>query len=344
MKVRVLVPRHIAPQCPDPHVPIERIEGRSMGCGWSVTYVPVSEQGNGPARAGLARGVQAVLTQVVAQMSTWEADSDIMRFNRAQPGSWLALPPLFARVLGCALRVAAASGGALDPTAGELVNLWGFGAGAQHRQPGFAPPAAGAIEAAVRRCDWQRLEVDPVAARVYQPGGLQLDLSAVAKGFAVDEVSRYLLSQGIGHHLVEAGGELRGAGMKPDGQPWWVEVQQPATVSDAVLWRIALHNMAVATSGDDQQGFRAGGRYYSHCLDPRSGWPIDNAVRSVTVLHEDCMEADAWATALMVLGAREGLVLAEQQQLAVRYWTTDSAGQGLESGSSAWRALQVRGF
>ena len=341
MKVQVLVPRSIAPQRPDRAAPIERIAGRSMGCGWSVTYVPVNGPGKGLTRTALSRGVQEVLGQVVAQMSTWEAGSDIMRFNRAQPGSWLALPPLFARVLACALRVAAASGGALDPTAGELVNLWGFGAGAQHRQSRFVPPDGAAIVAAVRRCDWQRLEVDQEAMRVYQPGGLQLDLSAVAKGFAVDEVSRYLLSQGIGHHLVEAGGELRGAGMKPDGQPWWVEVQQPATVPDAVLCRIALHNMAVATSGDYQQGFRTGERYYSHCLDPRSGRPIDNAVRSVTVLHEDCMEADAWATALMVLGTREGLVLAEQQHLAVQFWTTDRAGQGQEYGSSAWCALQL---
>ena len=308
-----------------------------MGCGWSVTYVPAT----GLSRADLAHGVGTVLGQVVAQMSTWETGSDITRFNRLPRSGWVALPPQFAQVLACALRVAAASGGALDPTAGELVDLWGFGPAGQHRQPGFAPPGAAVIETAVRRCHWQRLELDREALRVYQPGGLQLDLSAVAKGFAVDAVSRYLGSQGIGHHLVEAGGELRGAGMKPDGQPWWVEVQLPPAACGAALTRIALHNLAVATSGNYQQGFRADGRYYSHCLDPRRGQPTDNGVQSVTVLHEGCMEADAWSTALMVLGVREGMALAEQQQLAAQFWATGEAGGIEESRSRAWLALTV---
>jgi thiamine biosynthesis lipoprotein len=333
VSVRVLVPQRIDGVVPEG--PVATLQGRSMGCVWSVAYVDMGVDAN-----QLAQGIGQVLGRVVEQMSTWEPDSAIRRFNRAVPGSWVPLPQDFALVLACALHVARASAGALDPTAGALVRLWGFGATGRHNQPGFSVPSDSVIEIARRGCGWQRLRVDANAMRLCQPGGMELDVSAVAKGFAVDEVSRYLRGAGVVHHLVDIGGELRGAGMKPDGQPWWVDVQLPPACTGIVPARIALHGMSVATSGDYLQSFTADGRRYSHCIDPRTGAPVDNHVRSVTVLHADCMLADAWSTALMVLGPARGMAVAGAEQLAVQ-WLVQAGADWNEYCSEAYRALVV---
>jgi thiamine biosynthesis lipoprotein len=320
--IRVLVPRRISAQRPDAAARIGQVSGRSMGCDWSVRHV--SDGAIAPNE--LTREIGQVLERVVQQMSTWEVGSAITRFNRAAAGTWHALPEEFAQVLACALRVAEASDGALDPTAGGLISLWGFGATGRHNEPGFGLPTDAAIESALRHCGWQRLHVDADTMRMYQPGGLQLDLSAVAKGFGVDEVSRRLSALGIEHHLVDIGGELRGAGMKPDGAPWWVEIQRPPDSIDAPLTRIALHGLSVATSGDYLQYFQQDNRRFNHCIDPRSGRPVDNGVASVTVLHEECMEADAWATALMVLGPRDGVPLADGLHVAAQFLVRTVSG------------------
>jgi len=334
MSIRVLVPQRITGAVPGAGAPTARLLGRCMGCDWSVTYVAPE----GPDSAQLTQGIASVLGRVIEQMSTWEPDSAITRFNRAAPGSWLPLPPEFALVLACALHVARASGGALDPTAGSLVTLWGFGSSGRYQQSGFTLPAAESIAGALRHCGWQRLQVNTTTMQIHQPGGLELDLSAVAKGFAVDEVSRYLRGQGIVHHLVDIGGELRGAGMKPDGQPWWVDVQLPPDIQGVTPTRIALHGLSVATSGDYQQGFSINGRRYSHCIDPRSGEPVSNGVCSVTVLNQDCMLADAWSTALMVLGFEAGGPIAESGHIAAQWLVRDGDGC-IEHCSSMYRAL-----
>ena len=142
-----------------------------------------------------------------------------------------------------------------------------------------------------------------------------------------------LIGQGCRHFLLEVGGELRGAGIKPDGQPWWVEIEQPPGVETPPM-RVALHQLAIATSGDYRRWLDADGRRYAHTIDPRSGRSIDNAARSVTVLHARCMMADAWATALSVLGADAGMALAEREGLAARM--LDAAGEHM---SPAFRAM-----
>lgn len=282
-----------------------------MGTTWSVRVVMDDARPD----ADLQHGLQRQLDAVVAEMSHWEADSDLGRFNRAPAGSWHALPPAFFDVLSYALEVRRASGGACDPCAGALVNLWGFGPDNRYDQPGFTPPAAAAI-AAARALAPVRLEPD--GRRAFQPGGVQLDLSAVAKGYGVDRLSHYLKAQGLPHHLVEVGGELRGAGMKPDGQPWWTLLEQVpgAQLPEMVL---ALHGLSVATSGDYRRYFFQDGRRQAHTIDPRSGRPIANDLASVTVVHPQCMAADAWSTALTVLGGAAGMQLAERQGLAARF-------------------------
>lgn len=291
-----------------------------MGTSWSVRLVELGST------AHLQLALQQQLDTVVAQMSHWLPDSDLGRFNRAPAGSWHVLPSAFFQVLSFAEHVARASRGACDPCAGALVNLWGFGPTGRYDEPGFVAPSMEAVSGLMARRVGQTLELDAATRRARQPGGLQLDLSGVAKGYGVDCVARYLESQGVKHYLVEVGGELRGGGTRPDGQPWWVALEQVdaapgADETDEMV--VALHGLAVATSGDYRRFFEHDGGRYSHTIDPRSGMPIANNLASVTVIHADCMAADAWSTALTVLGPEEGLALAEAEGLAARLLVRD---------------------
>lgn len=276
-----------------------------MGTTWSVTCVADPALDARPIETGIRRE----LDRIVAQMSPWVVDSDISRFNHAPEGSWHALPDEFFTVLTCALALARRTRGAYDPTIGRLVDLWGFGPAPAHG----APPEAGDIRAARERGGWERIAIDAGLRRARQPGGVHLDFSSIAKGFAVDRVARYLALQGIRHHLVEIGGELRGAGVKQDGSPWWVRLDVPHPQTSETL--VALHGLSVATSGDER-AFVSEGRRYAHTIDPRTGYPVEHDVVSVVVLHADCMRSDAFATALMVLGADAGMRFAREENIA----------------------------
>ena len=296
---------------------ILQLHGQSMGTTWQVKCVVPSV--HSPQR--LQHAIQQQLDQVVSQMSHWEAQSDLSRFNHAPAGTWAALPAAFYKVLGYASQLAEDSAGAFDPTAGALVNAWGFGPGAGYGNPAFEPPTARALAAARASSGWRRLQIDPATCSARQPGGLHLDLSAIAKGFGVDQVALHLSAAGIASFLVEVGGELRGAGTKPDGQPWWVALEQPGDGDGAVETIVALHNLSIATSGDYRRFFESGGARYCHTIDPRTGQPVAPGLASVTVLHADCMAADALSTALMVMGVEEGIPWAERRGLAALFRT-----------------------
>lgn len=310
---RVLVPLTISSGLPPVGSVLHDVAGSTMGTSWSARCALP------PANADdvLAEGMQLQLDTVVAQMSHWEMDSNLSRFNRAPAGSWHQLPAQFYDVLAYAMDLAQASAAAYDPCAGALVNLWGFGARTRYDETTFHAPADSPVQSILARRE--QMELDPLQRRARQPGGVQLDLSSVAKGYAVDQLARYLDAAGIHHYLVEVGGELRGAGMKPDGQPWWVTLEgvPDASASDEVV--VAMHGLAIATSGDYRRFYEHDGERASHTLDPRSGYPIRNGVASVTVLHAECMAADALSTALTVLGPDDGLRFAEQHKLAARF-------------------------
>ncbi|MDC8759140.1 FAD:protein FMN transferase [Janthinobacterium fluminis] len=320
---RVLLPHHFSEHPAPVGGTIRDFRGDSMGTTWSVRVLAVGDC------APLQEGLQQQLDVVVAQMSHWFDDSSLGRFNHAAAGTWHSLPAAFFEVLAFAAQVARDSGGAYDPCAGALVNAWGFGPTRRHDQPGYAAPSPDAVAALLARRRGQDVALDPLARRAYQPGGALLDLSAVAKGYAVDCLARYLEAQGWRHYLVEVGGELRGAGTKPDGQPWWVALEQvvdadaAGQVGEMVL---ALHGLAVATSGDYRRFFERDGARFSHTIDPRSGMPISNALASVTVVHAECMAADAWSTALTVLGPEAGMALAERLGLAARFLVRSGGG------------------
>lgn len=301
-----------------------------MGTSWSARLVA-------PDRAALPeieRGIVAVLDRIVAQMSQWEPNSDLSRFNRAPLDSWETLPGDLLHVLKAGLEVAAKSGGAFDPAMGAPAALWGFGAGG----PVSAPPPAAQLAEAVAQGGANAIEFDPLLFRARRLRDAALDFSGIAKGHAVDAVAAWLRSAGIADFLVEIGGELSGAGIKPDGQPWWVDLE-PVPGASVPPLRVALHDLAVATSGDYRRGFVHDGRHFGHTLDPRTGWPIANGIASVTVLHPLCMLADAWATALTVLGPDEGLALAAREGLAARLVSRGPGGQCVEQLSPALEAI-----
>ncbi|MEY4561681.1 MAG: hypothetical protein RLZZ618_958 [Pseudomonadota bacterium] len=339
---RVLVPSGIDGAGPALGGQLHAMRGLTMGTSWSVRLVG-SRSLN---LTLLQRHVQQTLDQVVAEMSTWLDTSDLSRFNRAPAGHAQVLPADCFEVLQTGQAVARASQGACDPTAGALVDLWGFGPTGRHDQPGFVPPTSADIEAARARCGWQLLRIDEATSTVWQPGGLRLDFSGIAKGFGVDQVARELSTQGVRDFLVEVGGELRGAGMKPDGQPWWVALEMPPGVqvqgqdpAEDNETLVALHGLSVATSGDYRRFFDWEAQRHSHTIDPRTGHPVQNRVASVTVLHAKCVLADAWSTALTVLGVDAGLALADERGLAVRFLQRADDGQVSEHLSRAFEGL-----
>ncbi|MGC3982508.1 MAG: FAD:protein FMN transferase [Steroidobacteraceae bacterium] len=315
---RVLVPFTIAPQAPLVGAAIHSLEGLTMGTTWSVKLVADANRST----TTLHAGIQQQLNSVVAQMSTWEPDSNLSCYNQAAANTWHEVPDEFLYVLRYALEVAEASAGAYDPTSGPLVNAWGFGPRTADDLDKQRPDDS-TLQAARARVGWQRIQLNIAQRRVFQAGGVYLDFSAIAKGFAVDQISRYLLRQGIEHHLVEVGGELRGMGIKPDAMPWWVELEQPlplqtrhSELDEAV---VALHGWSVATSGDYRRYFDVDDQHYSHTIDPRSGEPIQHGVAAVTLLHPDCIAADALSTALNVMGVEAGMAFATERALPARF-------------------------
>lgn len=288
--------------------------GETMGTSWSVKLA-ASPRADLHA---LHAGIQAKLDRVVRQMSTWEAESDIVAYNRGGAGRWRRIPDEFLAVLACALEIAEASDGAFDPSVGRLVGLWGFGAEAQPR----GTPDAADLRAARERVGWRRIELRPETRSVLQPGGVQLDLSAIAKGYGVDLVAAHLREAGIAGALVEVGGELYGYGRKPDGTPWRVLVETASEEHDERTEPrvLQLDDIAVATSGDRWHHYRGDdGVRRSHSIDPRSGAPVESAPAAVTVIAADAMRADAWATALTVMGADAGHEFAQRHGLAARF-------------------------
>jgi thiamine biosynthesis lipoprotein len=260
--------------------------------------------------------IDAELERVNAQMSTYRPDSELSRFNAAPGTDWMPVSPELAATVAAAKRIGAASGGALDVTVGPLVNLWGFGPDLSEDDV----PAPAAIAAGLDRTGLERLEVrlDPPALRKAR-ADLYVDLSAIAKGHGADRVAAVLDTAGVDDLLVEIGGELYGRGRNGRGEPWRIAVERPQSDGRRVLRVVPLRNTGMATSGDYRNFFELDGVRYSHSIDPATGWPVRHELASVTVLADTAMEADGWATALLVLGPARGQALAESLGLAALF-------------------------
>lgn len=281
------------------------LHGPTMGTQWSALFHMPPQFDEKPVATAMA----AAMAEVDMQMSTWKPDSDLMRLNAAAPEVWVVVPARLLVVLEAALNVGRASGGAFDIGVGDAVRAWGFG------------PAA-ANEAAIRtalsgRRDpaHQVLELDLGLGRVRKHAPLMLDLSGIAKGYGVDRLAEVAFGFGIPSALTTIDGELRAFGLQPDGTPWTVAVERPDHAARAPHAIVALHDAAIATSGDYRHWVAVGDRRLAHTMDPARGGPLAVSPASVTVVAATCMMADAWATALMVSGSVEGADLARKHDL-----------------------------
>jgi thiamine biosynthesis lipoprotein len=262
----------------------------------------------------LQHEVDIRLNEINRQMSTYLDDSELSRFNRHADGDWFAVSPEFALVVSTAQQIAEGTDGAFDVTVGPLVNLWNFGPNPQPERM----PSDEEIAEARARVDYRAIEVrqTPPALRKSQPL-VYVDLSAIAKGFAVDAIAELLDEQGVRAYMVEIGGEVRTKGKKPDGEPWRIGIERPVSTGRLIQRVVELGDDALATSGDYRNYFDWQGRTFSHEIDPRTGRPVDHALASVSVIAENCMTADALATALIVLGPEEALRYAKEHDVDV---------------------------
>ncbi len=286
------------------------VEGSAMGMSWRFQVAGVSAQDlQTEAASCLARWEKAT--------SLWRADSELVQFNQAPAGVWIEAGDELWSAVMLAREVAGETVGALDITVRPLVELWGFGAAA--RDDG-GTPSEEEIQMTKEKCQWRHLDVDPAWRRMKKGvPGLRLDVNCVVEGLALDELAGWLRAQGCQDFLLELGGELLAAGESRQGGAWLAGVQSPDGQTGEIMTSMPLHNEALATSGTYRHRRELDGRIISHLIDPRSGRPVEHRLVSVSVAHPSCARADAYATALLVLGPVQGRAMAEQLGLRV-FW------------------------
>ena len=299
------------------------LTGTTMGTTFSVK---VSVLPDGLDTDELKQDIKHTFHDINLTMSTYLPDSELSRFNRYTGIDWVSISEPLGVVLAEAVNVSELSNGAYDVTVGPLVNLWGFGPGKE--SPGI--PSEADIQTLVQRTGFRMIELDEPGQRARKTNpALYIDLSSLAKGYAVDRVTELLVNRGIDDYLVEVGGELKLGGGRANGEMWNIAVEKPEAGIRAIEQVLQLTDVAVATSGDYRNFFESGGLRYSHTIDPRTGRPVSHALVSVTVLDASAMRADALATALMVLGPDEGFQLASKHQLTVLF--INKRGEGFET-------------
>lgn len=308
-----------------PPGPYVALSGESMGTTWEVK---LASEDLGPDEIrDAAAVVQSTLDEVVALMSNWEAESDVSRFNAHRSTEPIPVSSLTAEVMVAAARASLATRGGFDVTVSPLVVAWGFGTA-----EGAVEPPDDARVAAIQEHVGHRLLVLDVAGPTLAKldPAVEIDLSAIAKGYGVDRVAQALEAEGHRNYLVEVGGELRASGVKLDGRPWRVAIERPSDGVRAIHATLDLRDTAMATSGDYRNYYEVDGVRVSHTIDPRNGRPIAHPLASVSVVDPSAMWADALATGLNVLGPAAGYHVAETQGIAAYFIVRRGEG-GFES-------------
>lgn len=311
-------------------------EGSTMGTYFSVKYVLAEGQQKKYNSLEIEKQIDTILIKVNRQMSIFDKDSEISKFNQYRNTEWFAVSDDLFLVIKTALQVSQESGGAFDVTVGPLVNLWGFG---PEDKP-YKVPTDDEIKDKMKLIGWNKLEVSDNTKEIRKNiPEFYLDLAAIAKGFGVDKIAEYFDSIGIKNYLVEIGGEVRTAGKNQSGEIWKVGIATPDEIS-TIEKIIQLENISVATSGDYWNYFEENGIRYSHTIDPSTGRPITHKLASVSVVHKSCMLADAYATAINVLGPDKGFELAEKLNLSV-FFIIRSENKFMEKMTSSFKKYLV---
>lgn len=301
-----------------------KLEGLQGTATWHVTLT------NPPTTLDVAK-TQAGLEQVLAHtnqiLGTWDPHSEISKFNQSTSTDWQPVSKELAHVVNTALRLSTESKGLYDVTVAPLLKLWGF----KHGDPAQGViPSPAQVEAAKAKMGYQKLQVrlDPPVLRKTQ-ADLDIELASLADGYATDQAGEYLESLGVKDYMVEVAGEIRTRGKSPRGDDWRIAIEKPVEIGRVVQQGVNLTNVGLATSGDYRNFFVAEGKRYSHTMNPLLGTPVQHHLASVSVLASTGLEADGYATLLMVLGDQQGKKFAEEHQLAAYFiWRTD---QGFDS-------------
>ncbi len=290
------------------------------------------------ALAAAQRAVAGALDEVVGLMSHYDAGSELSRLNRHPVGRPFSVSEPTARVFEVALAVQQASGGAFDVGVGRAVDAWGFGPSGAARHV----PSAEALAALQREQRAGTLRLDRRAGTLTRQAPVAANLSGIAKGYAVDCAVLALQALGFGDVMVEVGGEIRTLGRNGQGQPWQLAIERPDAVPQQALLIVPLSGRSLATSGDYRNYFMEGERRYCHEIDPASAAPVAHSLASVSVVHDDCTQADAWSTALFVQGPQQGLATATRLGLAAFFVVRRADGSFTEAASPGFAALGAR--
>jgi thiamine biosynthesis lipoprotein len=293
-------------------------DGKTMGTTYTVKGC-LSKENPKSDQLVLKIETERVLKRINKLMSTYISDSEIMKFNRGPKEKWYIISKETAEVLHIAEKISALSGGAYDVTVGPIVNLWGFGP----KKTKIVPKVED-IKKVLQYVGYKNLLLKMNPLRIIKKHELlQIDLSSIAKGYAVDRVSRALEKQKIHHYMVEIGGEIRTRGINIKGHRWSVGIEAPVSGRRMVQKIIKIDNFSMATSGDYRNYFEESGKRYSHTIDPRTGYPISHNLASVTVLTKNCGEADGFATMFLVLGIKDGMKIANDNKIAAYFITKE---------------------
>ena len=283
-----------------------KLAGTTMGTSYHVTLAAAKTQ-----QTEIQAQIDQRLEQINQLMSTYLQDSELSRFNRARTTACYPLSVDTIRVIRSANEISRLSNGKFDVTLAPLIEIWGF----DNKDTADAIPSDATITRLLARIGYQKLIMEQGCVRKAEPD-LSVNLSAIAKGYAVDEIARLLKARNIEHYLVEIGGEVATRGLNSRAQTWQIAIESP-TDARGIQRIIQPQGMGVATSGDYRNYFEKDGVRYSHTIDPTNGKPISHKLASVTVVHRETMVADALATAFMVMGPQAALRLATQNQIPV---------------------------
>lgn len=307
------------------------LTGATMGTTYHIKYW--GEGDDSPPE--VKRAVDRLLAEFDRQMSTYREDSELMQFNRAPAGEWFPVSADTARVVEESLRYFRDTGGVLDVTVTPLLRLWNFGGDAK-KGAALAPPSREAIAAAQTLVGSQRLEVrlDPPALKK-TIAGVEVDLSSIAPGYAVDLIIEKLRALGFANAMVEIGGEVRAVGARPDGKPWRIGVEKVDATDGTLACIVPLDDMALSTAGDYHNFRTAEGGRFTHIVDPRTGRALPYVGAAVTVVAKTCTEADALDTPLLVMGPDEGYQWCVEHKIAALFQTRTADG-GIVTKATEW--------
>lgn len=284
-----------------------------MGGKWLLEFMPTNFIDNHI----VAEQAYQALALVDQQMSHYKTNSDLTRLNQAPLNQWIKIPEKMAIVIDTAHQISSLTDGALNITLGQAISQWGF-------SPSFSPPSTQHFLSLPSPIQPYYIRLKPAAVKKTQP--ISFNLSALAKGFAVDQASLAVKKLGIEHFILNAAGEIYAQGQRPDQQNWQIGLELPIPQHTIIYDQISLDRLAVATSGNYRRYKEIEGKRYSHLFDPKTAKPLQTDLLAVSVLHQSCMLADAFATALFALGAESGTAFCQRNKIAALFLIRNPEG------------------